>query len=541
MNCTETADEPAHYLFGMQCLIGKVEKPSMQRMPITSINAVSSYMLQKLRIEKSKATRLLLRRIPSVIVGAILAILVFIWASQLYGTVSGLGALLLFIFSPNIIAHSRLVTSDIYSIFFCLLSLYWFTQYLKDDNLRHLIYLSVATAFAQISKQTSLLLFVVYFLVIIALAIYKRKNFISGNLLKVFKKKFLHLFLFFSIIFFVINLAYKFHNSPVKLKQCYNTYDSVFAKYTDESIVLKIASTSNVISEIPLPLPSVYVETYLLGTYYNLSGDGHLPIYMLGKKNQLGWKYYYIVALFFKLPVALIALLIIRIFVGAKLRFENNMGEIVLLTFVVVVLLFFNLLCTAQIGIRYVIIIVPCLLILISKVFSPDVLKNKYIKYPVVLFTIYFVASSISYYPHYISYFNEFIGNRKNMYKYLADSNVEWDQDKNYLFDYIEKNKNSPLQLYIDNNDKTKSLYHDLSKYSNLILDAEELKPGKVIISVNRLVGLKLSDQADIYFIKNICNRLEPTDRIAYSYLIYYISQEDINEILCIDKVLSET
>jgi hypothetical protein len=41
---------------------------------------------------------------------------------------------------------------------------------------------------------------------------------------------------------------------------------------------------------------------------------------------------------------------------------------------------------------------------------------------------IYLIGSVIGAYPHYIPYFNELIGDQKNAYKYLVDSNLDWDQ-----------------------------------------------------------------------------------------------------------------
>ena len=54
-------------------------------------------------------------RLMTILFSACVAYLVFRWTRELYGFYAGLAAILLYIFDPNIIAHSQLVTTDIYA------------------------------------------------------------------------------------------------------------------------------------------------------------------------------------------------------------------------------------------------------------------------------------------------------------------------------------------------------------------------------------------------------------------------------------------
>ncbi|MCX7661444.1 MAG: glycosyltransferase family 39 protein, partial [Candidatus Omnitrophica bacterium] len=59
-------------------------------------------------------------RLISVLIGMLLGILVFLWSKKLYGKNAGLLSLLLYIFSPLVLAHSQLVTTDIAMAFMSL-------------------------------------------------------------------------------------------------------------------------------------------------------------------------------------------------------------------------------------------------------------------------------------------------------------------------------------------------------------------------------------------------------------------------------------
>ncbi|HEU4521185.1 MAG TPA: glycosyltransferase family 39 protein, partial [Thermoanaerobaculia bacterium] len=71
--------------------------------------------------------RLFLRgRAMMILIGALLAVLVFVWARQLWGAAGGVIAVFLIAFDPNFIAHSALVTTDTGVTLFMTATLYFF-------------------------------------------------------------------------------------------------------------------------------------------------------------------------------------------------------------------------------------------------------------------------------------------------------------------------------------------------------------------------------------------------------------------------------
>lgn len=87
-------------------------------------------------------------------------------------------------------------------------------------------------------------------------------------------------------------------------------------------------------------------------------------------------------------------------------------------------------------------------------------------------------------------------------YKYLADSNVDWGQGKNELQQYLSEH---PGALYKPNN----------------------IRPGRLVVRVNDLVGVTEDPEKYAW----LRNNFEPVETIAYSYLVYKISPEDIDKL----------
>ncbi len=86
------------------------------------------------------------------------------------------------------------------------------------------------------------------------------------------------------------------------------------------------------------------------------------------------------------------------------------------------------------------------------------------------------------------------------MYKYLADSNVDWGQNNYYLEDYIKQAGDTEITV----NPDTPAC-------------------GKIIVSVNRLVGIF----GNPLKFKWLRENYEPVHHIAYSNLLYQIPCEE--------------
>jgi len=66
----------------------------------------------------------------------------------------------------------------------------------------------------------------------------------------------------------------------------------------------------------------------------------------------------------------------------------------------------------------------------------------------VSLAVIWYVFAGILVYPHYLAYYNEFVGGWQNGYKYLTDSNTDWGQDVKRLSVWVTDNNID--RIYVD-------------------------------------------------------------------------------------------
>jgi hypothetical protein len=108
-----TYDESYHLAFGTEVLAGRLDHANMQRMPITAINAVPRMVWRALRIHLSTEQELLVSRVPTLILTALLGWFVFAWSRRLYGPRGAWLSFTVFLFCPTFLAHGRLITTDV--------------------------------------------------------------------------------------------------------------------------------------------------------------------------------------------------------------------------------------------------------------------------------------------------------------------------------------------------------------------------------------------------------------------------------------------
>ena len=89
-------------------------------------------------------------------------VVVFMWSRRLYGDWGGLLALLLWVICPNVLAHARLITSDMGSTALGVAATYVFWTYLQKAKWRWAAAAGVMLGLAQLTKFSMLLLYAVF-------------------------------------------------------------------------------------------------------------------------------------------------------------------------------------------------------------------------------------------------------------------------------------------------------------------------------------------------------------------------------------------
>ena len=173
-----------------------------------------------------------------------------------------------------------------------------------------------------------------------------------------------------------------------------------------------------------------------------------------------------------------------------------------------------------NIGFRFMLPMLPLLHIYSSRIFSLKI--NQKVKICIVNFVVAgYILSSLSIYPHYLSFFNILAGGPKNGHNYLIDSNIDWGQDLVLLKEYMDKKGIETVNLaYFGRVDP--SIYG----IDYELLDRER-KKGIAALSVNYYQGLSydLLKERKIYPVQEgyykYFHEYPIKDRIGYSILIF--------------------
>ena len=144
------------------------------------------------------------------------------------------------------------------------------------------------------------------------------------------------------------------------------------------------------------------------------------------RRNPSGFPGYYFYAALFKVPIAkqvifFIALLGFLFQRGQRAAILRR-DELILLVPILVYWVYFNFFFNAQIGVRHVLPVFAVATVFCGRLADP---ASKLLQLTALILTVWVGVSTLSYYPHFLSYFNELVPDRKLAYRYLADSNLD--------------------------------------------------------------------------------------------------------------------
>jgi hypothetical protein len=158
----------------------------------------------------------------------------------------------------------------------------------------------------------------------------------------------------------------------------------------------------------------------------------------------------------------------------------------------------FSLLATAQLGIRYLLPGLPTLILAAARgvPFATTRLRRGL----VAVLLVWYAGSTLSYHPHYIAYFNELIGRRVNAYRFLADSNLDWEDHTYFIARYQARHPEMAIAV-----------------------SPPAPRAGYVLVGANQLVGVYEPERY-----RWLRERYSPVGHVAYSHLLFYVSPETL-------------
>lgn len=471
-------------------------------------------------------------RVPMVLISCLLAFVIYRWASALFGSAGGLFSLFLFIFEPNILAHSRLVLTDIGSSFAYCLFWYLVWRWLKNPSFGNSIMTSLTAAASLLVKHSMVVVPVCWFLILISM-VFLRKLTVRQWLQTIA--------LSFLLMVLVLNIGYGFRS------RAFNSGDLKMVAgwlgwHSENSWIGELLDRFSL-----LPIPPDYLRG--LDVVVNHDRSGH-PAYLLGQYSEKGWWYYFPVALLLKVPLPLLLLFAFSLAWLAVRLGPRDRTAMFCILFPMTGYFGMSMLSHINIGIRHILPVFPFMLVAAGGLFASAWHNQIRFRWALLALGTWLagVSLTISYDP--IEYFNELAGGPENGWHYLTDSNTDYGQDFPKVVNYIKANGISNSNLYLVGTeynlltgihfncflpyrlpDKSRSYlpytYHETSVC---------FRPGVYIVSTAKLIdpfvfltGVNESDRVRAGILRRLLT-LKPKVKIGNAILVFDLSQEDIDQ-----------
>jgi hypothetical protein len=463
-----------------------------------------------------------LGRLPVMLTVLCLAALIARWARELYGTWASLVALALCAFDPNLIAHGRLMTTDMGITFFLFLAVYLFWRFLRGPSLGWLILSGVAVGLAQGVKFSAIVILPMLGLLGLIEATSPQSHLYLPRHLRLAGRRWLSGVLALGGVMVII----------VALAGL-----TIWAIYGFD-----IGSPAG--WSIPVPAPG-YIEG-LDRTLIHASEIGH-PTFLMGRHSTHGWWYYFPVAFIIKTPLPALLALLCALISNVYTRFSRAEWPLLLIP-----LIYFGLSMRSRlnIGYRHLLPMLPFLWVYVGRLAPTlvDRFKGAGKRWAVAgatAFTLWFILGTLSIAPDYLAYFNALVGGSDEGWRYLADSNLDWGQELPAIKAYAERQSVPRLHLswfgstyphlygldveyrllpshfsYPYPRDATRSAYNP-----------RHPAPGLYAIGATNLQGVGLA-AGDVFA---RFREQEPVARVGHSILIYQVpGTSDGNDPTCI-------
>ncbi|HUN23255.1 MAG TPA: glycosyltransferase family 39 protein [Anaerolineales bacterium] len=342
----------------------------------------------------------LLARLPIIFLTVLLATVVFRWTAELWGKLAGLIALFFLSFDPTLLAHGRLANSDAGAVALGTAVLYSTWRWAKKPSWRWSIAVGILLGLAMLAKLSGLLWGVA-----------------SGSML-------------------VLSVLQK------RQRSAYRQYARQFAVSLLLSMLLLWWGYGwewGRLANLPfaVPAPTHWNNLFFLQNYADY-------YFALGMRQTGGWWWYFPLAFLIKNPLPLLlafglglaSLLWAILMKGKKIQWLSVLGMTFFPVFYTAIAIYESL----NIGYRFMLPNHPFLYLVIGGGITYWLGKRSagFLRTALVgSLAIWLVVGTLSVFPYEIAYFNELVGGTRGGYRYLSDSNVDWNQSSQVLKDYL--------------------------------------------------------------------------------------------------------
>jgi hypothetical protein len=462
---------------------------------------------------------LLLGRLPMMALGMGLVAAVFFRASRLAGPEAAVLALVLAAFSPDVLAHGTLVTTDLALALFVFLAVGAFDRACERPTAVRMLATGLAAGAAFASKFSAVVLgptLIVLGAVAIA-AERAREGAVGGPAASGVGRGAGRVAAAFGVtaalVLACVWASYGFRGPISPDPAVRATLRAPLEQPQEHAWQRAIVASAD---------SGVLPEDYVRGLLFVMKHSEHRPTFLLGHLSDEGFPEYFLVTFLLKTPVPL--LLLTALALSRVPRLPPRAAAFLWVP--VVVYLGLTVSRGLQIGHRHLLPILPFLLVAAAEAGAALLRWRRPAGLLIVgVLGAWYVGGTLRNHPHHLAYFNELAGGPANGWRLLVDSNLDWGQDLKRLKAWMDAHAVPRIKLsYFGSADPA---YYGIDAerlpgYSapHPTHVTREVHPGDVVaVSATNLQGVYL-DAEDRALMERF-RRETPIGRAGYSILIF--------------------
>jgi hypothetical protein len=442
-------------------------------------------------------------RLVVVALGVLLLLAVYGWSRRRTGAAAGLLSLVLCAFSPDVLAHGQLVTTDLGAALFVLATIAAFALVLERATPARVIGAGASLGALVATKFSG----VAVLPILVAIAGIAAWDEPAGVRARRFRRLLAVIAAMSLLALAVIWAAYGFRASiaddaavPSVDWDGVRPQSPVFARAAD------VVRASHV-------LPEAYVYGFLMFRHH----AQERPAFLNGDLSRQGWPHYFLVTFLLKTPLPL--LLLLALLAAPPWRRPETWTHAALVWIPVAAYAAFALTSRLNIGHRHLLPLYPFLFVAAGAL---AVHPDRWRRLAAGVAAAASVVVALRIHPDHLSYFNALAGGPSQGYRYLVDSNLDWGQDLKRLKAYLDANGIETVKLsYFGPADPE---YYGI-RCERLPghpppKEVAGVAPGDVVaVSATHLQGVYL--ERDERRLMRLLRERTPIGRVGYSIFIY--------------------
>ncbi len=365
-----------------------------------------------------------------------LALLVFLAAQEMFGTLAGIIAISLCVFEPALLANGALVTTDMALTCLFFASVYSFYRYVKRPSLGRLALCALPTGMAIVAKHSGILVLPALILVAIASLLIVPDQSVSSEAAKQDQKRrlfqlaaaLLAIFCFSDLFLWAIyHFRYAARPGGLEISPSLAEYAAGLTSPLKRSVILFLAQHH------------LFPEAYLYGWTDILLIPGTRSTFILGHNYASGRWFFFPAIFLIKSTLTLLIFLLLVPFARIR-RFKLELAFLTLPVFFFVLASMSSML---NLGVRHILPIYPFCIILGAAAASSFAMRWRIAKVAVAALLLFAAVSSLHAFPDYLAYSNEIAGGPSHTYRLVADSNDDWGQGLKWTKKYLDQHPTS--------------------------------------------------------------------------------------------------